>query len=60
MNLKEKIRNFSILCIILLFIYSLCPKHDKPQGYFSRIKSFCYMPFYIIILFAFIIAIFLY
>jgi hypothetical protein len=54
MKLKEKMRNFCILLIILLFIYLLCPTHDKPQGY-SRIKSFCAMPFYIIILFAFII-----
>lgn len=55
MKLKEKMRNFCKSFIILLFIYLLCPTHDEPQGYYSRMKSFCAMPFYIIILFAFII-----
>ena len=55
MKLKEKMRNFCILLIISLFIYLLCPTHDEPQGYYSRMKGFCAMPFYIIILFAFII-----
>jgi hypothetical protein len=55
MKLKEKMGNFCILFIILLFIYLLCPTHNKPQGYYSKAKSFCAIPFYIIILFAFII-----
>jgi hypothetical protein len=55
MKLKEKMRDFCKSFIILLFIYLLCPTHDEPQGYYSRMNSFCAMPFYIIILFAFII-----
>lgn len=58
MKLNEKIRNFFIYCLILLLIYLLCPSHDTPQGYHSRINGFCAMPFYIIILFAFIIVFF--
>ena len=54
MKLKDKMRNFGIYLIILLFMYLLCPTHDVPKGY-SRIQSLCAMPFYIIILFAFII-----
>jgi hypothetical protein len=58
MKLKEKVRNFCILCVILLLLYSLCPTHDVQGGYFSRMRGFCAMPFYIIILFAFIIVFF--
>jgi len=58
MKLTEKINKFFISCLILLFIYVLCPTHDAPQGY-SRMQSFCSFPFYIIMLFAFII-VFLY
>ena len=58
MKFKEKMINFCGFCLILLFIYSLCPTHDEPQGYYSRMKGFCAMPFYIIILFAFIIIFF--
>jgi len=58
MKLKEKIRDFFIYILILLFIYLLCPNHDWPQGTGSRIKGFCAMPFYIIILFSFVIVFF--
>jgi hypothetical protein len=55
MKFKEKVKNFVISCMMLLFIYSLCPNHDVPTRYISRMNSFCSMPFYLFILFAFII-----
>ena len=58
MKWKEKMRSFCISLLLLLFIYLLCPTHDSQQGNLSRMKGFCDMPFYVIILFAIIIIIF--
>ena len=62
MKLNKKIQRFCESLLILLFIYLLCPTHDKPpQGYYySRMNGFCAMPFYVIILFAIIIIFALY
>jgi len=40
-------------------MYSLCPTHVERKGYFSRTRRLCGMPFYIIILLAFILVFFL-
>jgi len=58
-KLNQKIKIFCILCLILLFMYSLCPTHVERKGYFSRTRRLCGMPFYIIILLAFILVFFL-
>ena len=60
MKLKERFVFFCKFFLILLILYLLCPAHDMPQqGYYSRMRGFCAMPFYVIILFAVIIQFFI-
>ena len=50
MKLNEKYRNFLLCILLLMFNYSLCSTHEMPtSGYVSRRKSFCSMPFYLIL-----------
>jgi hypothetical protein len=60
MKLKEKFKQFIIIIMVLLLSYSLCSTHELPsQGYISRRKSFCSMPFYVIVLFSILIIFFM-
>lgn len=60
MNLKNKIKTFIIAFILLLFSYSICSTHEKPSsGYISKRKRFCSTPFYLIVIFLFIVILFI-
>jgi len=57
---KEKIYGFILALFFLFLSYSICSTHERPtSGYISRRKSFCSTPFYIILLFAFILYFFI-
>ena len=56
MKINEKYRNFLLFILLLMFNYSLCSTHEMPtSGYVSRRKSFCSMPFYLILFLTIII-----
>jgi len=60
MKIKEKMKNFIISLALLLFSYSICSLDMKYHQYVSKRKSFCGIPFYIIVIFAFFINFFIY
>jgi len=50
MKINQKIYEFLLVILLLALSYSLCSTHERPvSGYVSRRKSFCSVPFYLIL-----------